>query len=447
MSRLPAAHSLAMKAVLFGLLLVVCACSPASTATGITPTAELADPTPSPLAVTPTAQVLLPEQTSTQEPITTLVVWWPDRLAPVGDESVYAWINQQLDDFVESEDNLAIEFRRRRSQEVGGIMATLRSASAVAPGALPDVTLIRREDLLVAVQEGLVQPLDTLVSPMIVADLYEQARRLGTVSEQLYGMPYILEILLMVYNSEAVESVQNTWSFSAMLDNQVNFSFPAARTTGVSEVFLLQYLSAGGEYTPGGPLVVNQAALEETLRFYQEARENDLIDSDVLEYTTTLDYRPLLLNNALDAGIVNSSALISLLSANDALRPASLPTADGTPITLLNGWVWVVVTPNAERRVVAGRFINWMMEPERQSAYVEQLSMLPSLREAMRQRPYAGTSPELLDSLLNNALLPFSDTIGSVTLRAMQNALLAVLSGGSTAPEAAQAAIEQIPGS
>jgi hypothetical protein len=119
------------------------------------------EPLPSATAA-PTAGLLTATGTpdaATPEPIR-LTVWWPEPLAPQGDADASAELSRQLDTFQAAQSGLLIESRLKKADDIGGVLATLRAASAVAPGALPDVTLLRRTDLLLAVTEGLVRPLE-----------------------------------------------------------------------------------------------------------------------------------------------------------------------------------------------------------------------------------------------------------------------------------------------
>ena len=87
------------------------------------------------------------------------------------------------------------------------------------------------------------------------------------------------------------------------------------------------------------------------------------------------------------------------------------------------------------------RFIEWMLEANRLAAYSRQINMLPARRAAMRLWN-AGTFTDLANRLLANARLPLVDG-NATTLRAMENALAAVISGQRTPEEAVSDVVEQ----
>ena len=93
---------------------------------------------------------------------------------------------------------------------------------------------------------------------------------------------------------------------------------------------------------------------------------------------------------------------------------------------------------------MALRFVNWMLDVDRQGRYNQAIFMLPSQRTALRQwedSDYAA----FVDALLNNATLPLSETTSGVTARAIQSALATVISGQRDAEQAAQDVITQLP--
>jgi hypothetical protein len=84
-----------------------------------------------------------------------------------------------------------------------------------------------------------------------------------------------------------------------------------------------------------------------------------------------------------------------------------------------------------------------MLDAARQGEYSRTINMIPSQWAALEtwtESPYIDFVQELLDK----ALLPLSDSEGGAIARAVQNALVAVLSGESTAAEATTDLIERL---
>ncbi len=133
-----------------------------------------------------------------------------------------------------------------------------------------------------------------------------------------------------------------------------------------------------------------------------------------------------------------------LLADGAALDFAPIPTVSGTPTTVVDGWMWVLTTADAEQQAVALRFLNWMLDIDRQGHYNQSIYMLPSQRTALRQWEDADYA-NFVDALLNNATLPLAESTGGVTARVIQSALASVISGQRTAEQATQDVITQLP--
>jgi ABC-type glycerol-3-phosphate transport system substrate-binding protein len=127
------------------------------------------------------------------------------------------------------------------------------------------------------------------------------------------------------------------------------------------------------------------------------------------------------------------------------LRASAIPSSNGEPLTLMNGWVWIVTAKTAEDQATAYRFIEWMMGNNRQAEYANLVNLLPSQRGALNQMPLANDEVALFSDLLTNAvLLPIDNNTGGLA-RAIQTAFAMVISGGMTADEAVAGISAQFP--
>jgi ABC-type glycerol-3-phosphate transport system substrate-binding protein len=433
-----------MRYSIIGLIMsLVAACGTNAAPMDMVTTEIIGTATPAPIAQAPT---LLPSTTPTlvETPTpgpTVLSVWWPESFAPQDNNEAVTVLSEQVNGFQATQGNVVVNMRLKKESDLGGIMSTLLTASAVAPGALPDLTLIRRSDLLNAVRSGLIYPLEGKISSAVVGDLYDAALQLGQVDETLYGVPYTLEIQHTAY--QMAESL-DLWSFANLLENEISFVFPAGQPDGINDVFLAQYMEAGGTLPAVGDELneaINEQALLETLSFYENARTNGLLDADVVNYTLPANYLDLLVSGGVDAGVVTSTAYLKMLQNGANLDFAPMPTVSGELITEVDGWIWVLTTPNADRQVLAAQFLNWMLNANRQGDYTQVLQMLPSQRTALQRwesTPYNAFARDLLA----NAILPLAST--GAQERAMQNALVSVLTGQSTAQEATDALMNQL---
>jgi ABC-type glycerol-3-phosphate transport system substrate-binding protein len=407
--------------------------SPAAAATAPLPTETVLAITEPPLS--PTAA----PQPTPQGPMG-LVVWWPEPLAPLDNETAAEVLSEQLTAFQHENDDLTVEFRLKRVEDVGGIMSTLRTASAVAPGALPDLTLLRREDLATAVETGLIQPLGDRLSPAVLEDMQEIGLELGRIGGSLYGVPYTLEIQHSAYPLDSLQV--SDWSFDGLLENRIPFLFSAGRTNGINQVLMVQYLAAGGELSAPGDGMVSREALETTLAFYEAATEAGLVTTNVLEFAQPSDYTDFLASGDPAAAVITSTLYLQLTASGVELGVGPIPTATGSPVTLVDGWMWVLTTDDPDRQERALRFLDWMLDAERQAQYMNVILMLPSQRTALRQMADSEYGAFVVE-LLTNAILPQADIESGAVARAMQNALALVITDQRSAGEAAQDVLAQ----
>ncbi|MCL4252915.1 MAG: extracellular solute-binding protein [Anaerolineae bacterium] len=421
------------------ILFILSACGAPSANT--TPTPETATPSANttPLPPAPTS---LPTE-SANLPVQNFVVWFPETLAPSDNPEVATLLNDQLNGFIaEQDETITIEFRLRRYAETGGILPTLRTANKVAPGALPDITLVRREDLSALIQEGIPMLLEGHLSTSIIGDLFPPALQMGRVQNQIYALPYVMDVNILAFYGD--EDQPSAWTFEAILEANAFWNFPAGRATGLSNVLFLQYLAAGGTLATDGTLNLNVDALTTVFNFYEQAYLANLIDDSMLDFTSTGDYVRSLTSGDLRAGVMNASTYLTELDDDEThLFSSAIPTANGDAIALMNGWVWIVTAKTADKQATAYRFIDWMMGNSRQAEYAQLVNLLPSQRGALTQMALSNADVSLFADLLGNAvLMPLDNNTGAVA-RAIQTAFASVISGDMTAEEAVESVQNQ----
>jgi ABC-type glycerol-3-phosphate transport system substrate-binding protein len=360
-------------------------------------------------------------------------VWWPDELYPQNDELALETLQAQWDGFAQAYPMLTLEVRRKRSSGLGGILSTLRTAEPVAPGALPDLTLMRRGDMITAANEGLIVPLDDWL-PDDLADnnLLPGVRSLGEINGVLYGVPYALNVVHAAYRPAAL-AVPPT-SFEEVLATRTPYLFPAGAIP-ISWTLLLQYRAAGGRLVDEtGTAILDAQPLLDVLEFYAQGVQAGLFGPALLQYVRYEDYWNQFVAAASNLVAVDTFTFLGRRDSVPNARPVSIPTPDGTPITALDGWMWVVTTQNPERYQRVSAFLAWMMRVGQQSLFTEALGMLPSQTRALRlwdDREYAEFAQDLLATAI---LVPEAQRNNNASL-ALQEALVAVLEG--TAPDAA----------
>lgn len=398
--------------------------------------AEQAVATPTP-AATATATPTVSPTGETPEP-TTLTIWFPDTLLPANADAVAAIVEADIAEFSNTQGGIIVDLRRKAEGDVGGIMAILRSASSVAPGALPDITLLRRNDLMRAVEDGLIQPIEGRVASAVIADLFPAALRLGRADDQLYALPYLADVYLFAYGADS--DPVDRMTFDAVLGLNRPFVVPAASSSGVADVLWLQYSAAGGILDAESSLT--EAAVEAVFSFYDMLRAEDLIVPGSVDYASPSEYSRGVASGQIPSGIIKTSHLAQFADSDRQTRFSSIPTSTGDPVSSIDAWMWVIVTQDPEQQAIAGRFINWMMNAERHGTFAQAVSIPPTQRNALRRWSFSGLENALLSDLMTNAFAVDQLDESGGTARAMQAAWIDLITGQLNAQEAVSSALQ-----
>lgn len=375
-----------------------------------------------------------------------LNVWLPASLLADSTSEPYQILIEHTTQFI-ANNNLAVDYRVKAVGASGGIMSTIRSGSVVAPGALPDVALIRRSDLIATQAPLFLQSLDTMFSSALIDDL-DNTLKIGQVNQaeglELFGLPYFVDVLMTAYTQENDE-LDATLLFEDLLNYGDQFLFPAGRANGLNQTVYLQYLAAGGAPARNDDLNINSNALQSILEFYESAHEQGLFADELETYNSPSAYRTDFINSTDKQffAVFSSSELLSLLRQDSSLGVSSLPTPNNKTVTTIDGWVWVMVTPDPRQQDLAVRYLNWMMQPDFHAELARELNQLPAQQSALENSLPSNIDLIFIETLLNNAVLPLPESDGGTVPRAMQEAFIQVINGDLTAEEATQQVVEQ----
>jgi ABC-type glycerol-3-phosphate transport system substrate-binding protein len=413
----------------------------------ISETPATANVTPSPDAANLT---LTPAPTPTPSQLV-LRVWLPEPLAPVNNADAAEQLVTLISAFETLNPDIRIDLRLKASgetggQEVGGVLSTLQTAAAVAPGALPDLTLLRRPDMLTAEQLGIIRPLENRVPEVIRDDLTAAAEQLGQFEGALIALPFMIDAKHIAYDPAA--SVPSSWDFDTVLQANFRMAFAAGRVNSLSDTFLAQYLSTGGALSSSGQVLLDTDALRTVLRFYEQGLAEGIFDPGVSQYTTIQDYLDELFSGSLNAGVVTTTDYLRLRRAGAELSYAPLPTLGGAPITVLDGWSWVLTTAELSRQNAALRFLNFLYDIDRHSEYAYTIGMIPSQRAALRDWVEHEDIDDgyiaFIETLIDRAVIQPNSF--DLTARALQSAFVSVVAGQRSAADAVRDVLAQTGG-
>lgn len=346
-----------------------------------------------PIAAAPPSQEELPQ----------LTVWWPDALLPSNRED--ATLETEFNRFRNnSAIDLQVRYRLYTEIEQANELALIQT---VAPTALPDLTLMQQRDFIEAVELGLLQPIDGWIPNEVVRELAAVSPNLllfGQVNDVTYGIPYLLTVDHMIYDP-TVYTIPPT-RLQDYLTQSVPILFPSSHGAdeAVNRFLLSQYLAAGGDLVnEEGTPSLNIDIVEEILNFYAMALDAELFNPSLsYENSTSISYREQIPRNPTLIAFVNSRTFMidrPRRLADYAVAP--LPTLNGAPFTLVDGWLWVLLTEDPLKQAQARSFMIEMMRPDTLYQIASLLNLLPSQQGALRYAddPYVTEMQTLMSSL------------------------------------------------
>ncbi len=464
---------------------------------------EATTPEP-PLPTAPSSPLAtpIPKPTPLQPMIVTLGLWLPEELDPYGNGPGADRLANHLDDFSNAYPDIQVEVVIKQAHGRGGLLDFLRTAREAAPTVLPDLVILDAAELETAARSGLVQPLDTLLPTNLLADRFPFATGMGTVDDQTLGFIMGVDLQHAVYRPAQIPTPPISWTHQ--LSTPISFLFPAGgRDRKVNDATLIQYLAAGGKLMDDdGTPTLDPDVLTQVLGFYADgvraAQPTPTPTPTVVptttptavptvkpprEVTATLDLTAslsisststpttpqptqpgvyLTISPTIVLSIVDTDqtwelfqkgigdlAIVSTsrywTTADDTLAPAPIPTENGYPFSIARrGWVIAIVTEDPTRQALAALLLNWLVAPDHNGAWTQEVGYLPSTRGTLRMWDVSSSDRTVLRHILDAAAAPPSDQALEQVGPAIQEALQAVLRGWSTPEEAAAAAVESL---
>ena len=424
---------LALAAILlFGIaavLLAACDLSPAPTSIPGMPTDTPPPPQPT-VVLTPT----IPPPPS----VLTLTIWTTEAFSPTQTITGGQILAQQVANFEAAHAQVRLKFVLKKPFGKGGILDYLLTTKAVVPDLLPDLVAIDVDELGIAVQAGLVQPLDPLVPPALIADLYPFAREACTFDGRLYGLQFQADLDHLAYNTGKMTVPPSAWP--DVLSNPGSYLFPAGGQAGlVNDAFLDQYLAVRpwpSGVDPDEPFL-DQESLVAVLQFYKDGVSRGVFPAEILNYHTADNcWRDYLAGQA-DLTQVSASRYLAerTRSPNSAVAP--IPAIGGPAAVIGNGWAMALVASDPARQSAAADWMIQWLVPETNAAWNQAMRYLPTRQSALANREEADSYlPFIHQQLLAAQRRPAIPNYARVAA-ALQKAVEAVLTGAATPEEAA----------
>lgn len=456
--------------------LIVTGCSAAEMPPWLVDLQQLISPLPSPTAAPPLPAT--PAPTATPEPTPTpsssaqtLRLWVPDFLAPeatagqLPEEGEITALGEQIAAFNHITSGPQVEMQVKKATGAGGLYDLLSTASDVAPSIVPDLLVLNRQDLLLAVGEGLVLPLDDHLPSD--AGYFPAPLDAMRTPDGLWAFPYVATAEQMAYRATVTTTPPITWT--AVLSHGFSIALPGAPPDGVgAELLLAMYMGAGGRVVDTtGQATLSRAVLEQVYAFLLDAQDAGLLDAEQalaladtaacweLYQQTALGLTPVsvgsywqahmntfgeaaILTPTLEAADAEAEAeVVAPVQLPDETLPTWVPTASGQPVTVMRTWGLAIVAQEPARREAALELLRWLVSAQQMGDLTRAVGLTPTRTQAVLSWDLDAENTDFVLDLLSNGVAAPSAGIDVVVRRALQAGLTAILLGEATTPDAA----------
>lgn len=388
--------------------------------------------------------------TSPQPTGVIVLTWWtPEFLSPKAAQHAGPLLAEQLAAFEDSQQGkVTVNAVLKARYGKGGLLDFLRTAQPVAPAVLPDLVALDVIELEVAAAAGLLQPLDGLLAPELLAGLYPFATANGQFGNRLLAVQLIADVEHIVYTEDQAARPPATWS--ALINGRLPYLFPIAGVSAgsvarpqeaLTHAVISQYLSAGASQDPASRgLRVEAQPLTRLLAFYAEATRSGLLPPAALEVGDSETVWSVYTQSRVPFAYVSGRHYLAERDMSQEVNYAAAPGYAAPARSLADGWALAIVTTDPARQRAAAALINWLLQPQHAAALARAVSWLPTSPEALAAW---GADPYL--SFLNEHLATaIPHPIGADYTQAagrIQRAVISVVKSEASPEQAVEAAL------
>ncbi len=418
-----------MRKILFGFFSLFLAACSVFTTDEVTPE-PLLTATPAPeVAVTlaPTAEAI--PEAAQKIPIRVWIVADLVAAPEAFDESLYM---QQIEAFEEQNPAYSVEVRVKRATGSGGILDSMRTASAAAPDVLPDLIAFGSRNLQLAARDGSLQSLDLLNDVSMPSDILETILPDAYYEGAEMGIPFAGRSYISVYDSS--EIAYRPVELDDLIENQTPFVFPAADNRALS-VFTM-YQTAGGEIgTPDDPYLLDMALFDLALGRLAILEDLELLSSQSAEFATPQAVWDARREFSDSIYVTDTTQYIANYDQVTNLAATLIPTAAGrTGVAMLETWHYAIVSEAPDKQLGASELLNYLLAPEQLGPWALDAGFVP-LRESAAATWPANAPTTLVRQIYRNGVrFPAQDPIqalGPVIANEVSNLVLGKQSAAS----------------
>jgi len=287
-----------------------------------------------------------------------LVIWVPPFFDPDADHPASRLLKERLLSYQQENPQISIIVRVKSTLGPGSLLETLSNANTVAPNSLPALTLLSLADMTQAISKNLVVPLDNFSSVIDEEDWYGFAQNMGIQQGTIYGLPFVSNLLGIIYRQPVLESDQPDWN--ELFRRFHSIIFPAGDPEAL--ITLSLYLSSGGEIRDSqGHQMMAPEELSDVLSVYFEASRRGIFSPDLIGLQSDDQAWEIFVNSESDAIITWANRVFS---EGESYHLAILPSIGEQPYSSATGWLWCLTTVDEAQQQEAIKLAEYLIAPE-----------------------------------------------------------------------------------
>ncbi len=404
------------------------------TSPAMTPTAT-ASATPTPTEVSTSPPVMTPTPA-----VITLTWWTPIWFSPRSQDAAGEFLQQRIREFEARYPHVHVDTRVKPAYGKGSIKDYLQGAYKVAPSLIPDVVVLDMQDVPTLAALGIFHPLDA-ISDTVQSAFYPFVGEAGWVNGAWLAVQFETNFYHVAYPRDVVTNPPGTWE--ALLNSEITYlSWLFSSEDVASDIVLTQYAALGGPLPRDKAVPLDEQALLTLFSLYDQAAQRGIFPAEVLEPQTP---------DSLWGALRDKKAMMVDVSARRFIREgaqqlgvdaAPIPTWDGKPRTLANGWGLAITTTDERRHSASLAFVQWLLDPATLGPWSQRAGRVPTRPDALHMWDMAPMYRDLLDRLLENST-PYPPHASVIDIRrALARGLKAVLVDHRSPEDAVKSAQE-----
>ena len=367
-----------------------------------------------------------------------VLMWLPPQFDPSLTDASGTALARLFAEIVENHPEIKITHRIKDTSGSASLINMLTVATSAAPSALPALMILDRNDMMTAVQKGLIFQIETKL--FTEADSwFRYARESAVVDNVRYGIPVAGDPLVLVYRPALTGPDMNNWE--EILTRGLPIGFEPNNVTDLFGMFI--YLSLGGKTKDEqGKPWIDQEILTQTLNFFLNGGQKGAFPPAIAKDTNVGQSWQQFTDGTMQITVAKLSQYRHNQRADFTAIPIPLTDENG-PYPLVNTWNVVVTTNDPEIMAIAVEIAEAMASPEFNDQWTHASGYLPVRTGDLTDWKSDAAYDDIYRMSASASLLPGSNILSKL-VPILNSAISKVILTAASPEAAAREAIEAL---